>query len=224
MRILLAEDDELLGNAIQQDLKQVGYTTDWIKDGHIANAVIQQEEFDVIILDLNLPKKNGQSVLKNARSNKITTPVLVLTANNELETRIQCLDAGADDFISKPFELEELCARLRALSRRAGGRSSPKLEYQDILLDPASHEASKSGELINLSRKEFAILEALLNNQGRVISRNKMLDILYGWDDQVDSNTLEVHIHHLRKKLGNNLIRTVRGVGYIMPKSADTVS
>jgi two-component system response regulator QseB len=224
MRILLIEDDELLGEGTRKGLIQDGYTVDWVKDGLLADEALKNEKFDLAVLDLGLPKLSGISVLKNMRDRGDTTPVLILTARESIEDRIKGLDSGADDYMVKPFNLDELLARLRSLQRRFASRAAPLLEHGDsgIILDPASHTVTSKGEVINLSRREFALLHVLLENTGRVLSREHLTQSLYGWGEEVDSNALEVHVHNLRKRFGQNFIRTVRGVGYTIEKSKTT--
>lgn len=218
MRILLVEDDELLGDGVRVGLIQYGYTVDWVKDGQSALQAILSESFDLVILDIGLPKKSGLEVLKTVRSKNLFTPVIILTARETVEDRVRGLDAGADDYLVKPFDLEELCARIRAMQRRSTARAEPIITYGNITLDPASHSVFKGEELMNISRREYALLQKLLENVGRVISREQLTQTLYGWGDEVDSNALEVHIHNLRKKFGSNFIRTIRGVGYMIEK------
>lgn len=218
MRILLVEDDELLGDGVRHGLIQYGYTVDWAKNGQTAQQAILSESFDIVILDIGLPGRSGLEVLKTIRSKNDKTPVILLTARVTVEDRIKGLDAGADDYIAKPFDFEELCARIRAMQRRSVSRAEPILSYGSITLDPASHSVFKDGELMNISRREYALLQKLLENVGRVISREQLTQTLYGWGDEVDSNALEVHIHNLRKKFGSNFIRTIRGVGYMIEK------
>ena len=218
MRILLIEDDELLGHGICTGLSQLGYTVDWLKDGQSADQALQTEFFDMIILDLGLPKISGIDLLENLRGRGLTTPVLILTAKDTTEDRVLGLDSGADDYMSKPFELDELCARIRALLRRFSSRAEPILEYNDIVLDPASHTVCIANVPVTLSRREFALLYKLLENAGRVLSRENLMQSVYGWEEDVDSNALEVHIHNLRKKFGPKFIRTIRGVGYMIEK------
>jgi two-component system, OmpR family, response regulator QseB len=220
MRILLIEDDELLGNGVCTGLTQDGYTVDWLKDGISADQALQTEHFDAIILDLGLPKMEGIEVLQNMRNRGITVPALILTARDTIEDRVEGLDNGADDYMTKPFELEELCARIRALLRRFSDRADPLLYYGEIKLDPASHSVEYKNEPMSLSRREFALMHKLLENTGRVLSREHLMQTLYGWEDDVDSNALEVHIHNLRKKFGATFIRTIRGVGYMIEKDA----
>jgi two-component system, OmpR family, response regulator QseB len=216
MRILLVEDDELLGNGISLGLKQDNYVVEWVKNGLIADSMIKMEDFDAIILDLGLPKKDGLSVLKSARANGIKTPILILTAKNTSDDLIKSMNSGADDFLSKPFELNVLTARLNALIRRSQGQASTTVTLGPIEIDTASHIATKDGKLLKLSRREFTILKIALSNVGKVITRNTLINSLYNLDDDIDSNTLEVHIHNLRKKLDTDIIKTVRGVGYLI--------
>lgn len=216
MRILLVEDDELLGDGLRVGLIQYSYVVDWVKDGQAALQVILAENFDIIILDIGLPKRSGFEVLKSIRTKHINTPVVILTAREAIEDRVRGLDGGADDYLVKPFDLDELCARIRALQRRSKSRADNKLVYGDITLDPASHSVQQANEGITLSRREFALLQKLLENSGKVISREQLTQTLYGWGDDIDSNTLEVHIHNLRKKFTMDFIRTIRGVGYMV--------
>jgi two-component system response regulator QseB len=221
MRILLVEDDELLGDGLRTGLVQYGYAVDWLKDGQSADQALKTETFDLIVLDLGLPKLSGISVLQNLRSRGLTMPVLILTARESIEDRVKGLDSGADDYLTKPFDLDELCARLRALQRRFSSRAEPVLQHENISLDPASHTVMLNNETINVSRREFALLHKLLENAGRVLSREHLTQSLYGWGEDVDSNALEVHIHNLRKKFGQNFIRTIRGIGYMIDKSKE---
>ncbi|MBS0349772.1 MAG: response regulator [Proteobacteria bacterium] len=220
MRILLVEDDELLGDGIRTGLRHYGYTVDWVKDGKAAHRVLTtpQEDFDVIVLDLGLPKMSGLDLLRSIRERHITIPVVILTARESVEDRVKGLDAGADDYLTKPFDLDELCARMRALQRRSKARANPVIVYGNIELDPASHTVQQGGKDAIISRREFALLQKLLENTGRVISREQLNQTLYGWGENIDSNALEVHIHNLRKRFGSNLIRTIRGVGYMISK------
>ena len=220
MRILLIEDDELLGNGVCDGLRLYGYTVDWVKDGIAGERALKDESFDAAILDLNLPKQSGYKLLENVRNAGITTPVLILTARETVEDRVKGLDLGADDYIVKPFDLDELCARLRALQRRFSARSAPQIQHGELTLDPASHIVTYQDEIITMPRREFALLQKLLENTGRVLSREYLTQTLYGWEDDVDSNALEVHIHNLRKKFGMNFIRTIRGVGYMIDKNS----
>jgi len=216
MRILVVEDDELLGDGLTTGLKQEGYTIDWLKDGHSADLALQDNTFELIVLDIGLPKLSGIEVLKRLRKRGDQTPVLILTANWSTSDKVEGLDSGADDYLVKPFDLEELTARLRVLQRRGAGRSDPLIQFGNITLDPAAHVVTLEGKTINLSMREFVLLHHLLENKGRVIPRARLEEKLYGWDSSVESNSLEVFIHHLRKKFGADLIRTVRGVGYMV--------
>lgn len=218
MRILLVEDDDLLGQGVVAGFKQQHYNVEWFKLGEQALASLEHENYDAMVLDLGLPDISGIQVLETLRKQGKTLPVLILTALDGVEDRIAGLDAGADDYLTKPFDLDEVYARLRALIRRAGGRADASIEYLDIKMDPAAHTVSKAGKAVDLSRREYSLLHELLENQGRVLSRNRLEEGLYSMDDDVGSNAVEVHIHHLRKKLGNEVIRTVRGVGYTIDK------
>jgi len=216
MHVLLVEDDELLGDGLRAGLRQAGYTIDWVTDGQSADNALINNEFDLVVLDINLPKMSGLDVLRGMRKRGLITPVLLLTARDSIPDRVQGLDSGADDYLVKPVDLDELCARLRVLQRRSVGRSDPILQHGNITLDPASHRVSLNDEPVNLSMREFVLLQHLMENVGRVIPRTRLEQKLYGWEGEVESNSLEVFIHHLRKKLGSNLIRTVRGVGYMI--------
>ncbi len=219
MRLLLVEDDEMLGNGIHAGMTQAGYAVDWVKDGEAAEMFIAAEDYDLMILDLGLPRRDGMEVLSRLRAEGRDLPVLILTARDTVEDRVQGLDSGADDYLIKPFDLDELAARVRALLRRRGGRAVPVIRHGDIVLDPASHTVTRNGEAVDISPREFALLQELLENSGRVLSRGQLERSLYSWKEEVDSNAVEVHIHHLRKKLGSELIRTVRGVGYVIDKA-----
>ncbi|HED34289.1 MAG TPA: response regulator [Gammaproteobacteria bacterium] len=218
MRILLVEDDELLGQGVLKGLQQQHYTVEWFKAGEPTLLSLKHENYDLMVLDLGLPDISGLEVLKKLRKQGLLMPVLILTAQDGVGDRIAGLDAGADDYLTKPFDLDEVYARIRALIRRAGGRAELVIEHQDIQLNPAAHTVTKAAELVDLSRREYSLLHELLENTGRVLSRSRLEDSLYTMDDDVGSNTVEVHIHHLRKKLGSKLIRTVRGVGYTIDK------
>ncbi|HWS73732.1 MAG TPA: response regulator transcription factor [Quisquiliibacterium sp.] len=218
MRILLVEDDVALGEGIRVALKPEGYTVDWLQDGASALHALTHESFELAILDLGLPRMDGLEVLRRLRSSTNPVPVLVLTARDATGDRIAGLDAGADDYLVKPFDVAELKARLRALLRRSFNRPQPALEYRDIRLDPLSQQVSYRGQPVVLQRKEFLLLHQLLSQPGRVLTRDKLEQVLYGWNEAAESNALEVHIHHLRRKLYPELIRTVRGVGYLVDK------
>ena len=221
MRLLLIEDDELLGDAVKTGLAQFGYVVDWLKDGESAKTALQIESFELVILDLSLPKLAGLALLKHIRHAGNTTPVIILTARESVENRIEGLDAGADDYMTKPFDLNELSARIRALIRRAQGRADTVIQYRNVTLDPAAHTVLLDNTEINISRREFALLQKLLENHGHVLSREQLMQSIYGWDEDLDSNVLEVHIHNLRKKLNADFIRTIRGIGYIAEKNTN---
>lgn len=218
MRLLLIEDDKLLGYGIHAGLRQEGCIVDWLRDGVAGEQAWQLQSYDAIILDWNLPKKNGISLLNTMRHQGDNTPVLLLTARDTLDDKVVGLDSGADDYLVKPFDLEELLARLRALIRRNQGRITPKIYYADLCLDPAAHTLTQADKPVRLSNKELLILQILLENTGKVMSRQQLEEALYGWNEEVESNAVEVFIHHLRKKLGKNIIMTMRGFGYTVPK------
>ena len=219
MRILLVEDDRLLGDGLKAGLADAGYAVDWVRDGEAAVAALAAESFAAVVLDLGLPKRDGLSVLQWLRGRRDATPVLILSARDQLEDRVRGLDLGADDYVLKPFDLDEVAARLRALVRRAHGRPEPVLTLGEIELNPAARSVTRAGEPVELTPREFDLLHLLLENAGRVLTRRSLEEQLYTWQDAVDSNALEVHIHHLRKKLFPELIRTVRGVGYLVDKA-----
>jgi two-component system OmpR family response regulator/two-component system response regulator QseB len=216
MRILLVEDDRLLGDGLQAGLKQAGYAVDWLRDGEAAMAALSTESFAAVVLDLGLPKRDGLSVLQWLRGRHDATPVLILTARDQPGDKVRGLDLGADDYVLKPFDLDEVAARLRALVRRAHGRPEPVLTLGEIELNPAARTVMRAGQAVELTAREFDLLHLLLQNADRVLTRRSLEEQLYTWNDAVDSNALEVHIHHLRRKLGNEMIRTVRGVGYMV--------
>jgi two-component system OmpR family response regulator/two-component system response regulator QseB len=218
MRVLVVEDDALLGDAIQAGLKQSGYAVDWMKDGSSADQALTTENYAAVVLDIGLPRLSGLEVLRRLRGRAVTTPVLILTAMDTVEDRIKGLDAGSDDYLVKPFDMGELAARLRALIRRAGGKTEPLLQVAGIRLDPAAHLVFYQDKPVGLSAKEFALLHALMLNVGKVLSRTQLEEQLYAWGDEVESNTVEVHIHHLRRKLFPSVVETIRGVGYLMPR------
>ena len=218
MRILLVEDDPQLGDGLTIGLRQAGFAVDWVKDGNSADHALQSETFDLVVLDLGLPRLSGMEVLRRARGRRQTLPVLILTARDATGDKVSGLDGGADDYLVKPVDLDELAARIRALTRRSAGRAAPLLTHGDLALDPAAHSVTLAGAPVDLSSREFSLLQLLLENVGRVLTRSHLEQSLYGWRDEPDSNALEVHIHHLRKKLGSELIRTLRGVGYTIPR------
>lgn len=214
MRLLLVEDDPMIGDSLREALRRQGFAADWVRDGQAADAVLASERFDAVLLDLGLPRISGIEVLKALRARGDATPVIVLTARDALSDKVTGLDAGADDYLIKPFELDELLARLRAVTRRGGGRAKPVLEVADLRLDPATHEVARAGRPILLSAREFALLEALLERPGAIVSRAQLEDRLYGWGEELESNAISVYMHQLRKKLGADLLHTVRGLGY----------
>jgi len=218
MRILLVEDDSLLGDGVQAGLTQAGFIVDWVRDGRSAQLALEAESYSLAVLDLGLPRISGMDVLKHLRQRNTTTPVLILTARDTVSDRVMGLDAGGDDYLVKPFDLAELIARIRALLRRSAGRASSLIKYSDVTLDPATRVVTNNGAIVDLSPKEFSTLHVLLQNCGRVLTRDQLEQHLYGWNEEIESNAVEVHIHHLRKKLGTDLIRTVRGVGYVARK------
>ncbi len=220
MRILLAEDDRQLGEGLALGLKELGHTVDWVRDGGAALHALDSESLDALILDLGLPKVDGLTILTQLRNSERDLPVLVLTARDTLESRIEGLDLGADDYVIKPFDLLEVNARLRAITRRREGRTTSLIEHGSLVLNPASREVRLDGEPVVLSSYEYAVLETLVTHAGRILSRQFLEESLYGWDEGVESNAIEVYIHHLRKKLGKSLIRTVRGVGYSIARPA----
>jgi DNA-binding response OmpR family regulator len=219
MRLLLVEDDPQLGDGLLAGLRQAGHAVDWVRDGTAADHALASEEFDLLVLDLGLPRLAGMEVLKRLRGRGQTLPVLILTAHDATGDKIAGLDCGADDYLVKPVTIDELGARVRALTRRAAGRTQPRLCHGELLIDPAARSVSRAGTPVELSQREFSLLLALVENAGRVMTRAQLESSLYGWRDEPDSNALEVHIHHLRKKLGNDLIKTLRGVGYLVPKA-----
>ncbi|OGS92193.1 MAG: DNA-binding response regulator [Gallionellales bacterium GWA2_60_18] len=222
MRVLVVEDDALLGDAIQAGLKQAGHAVDWMKDGIAADQALATEPYAAVVLDLGLPRLAGIDVLRRLRARHATVPVLILTAMGELDDRIKGLDAGADDYLVKPFDMGELAARLRALMRRGSGGQGPLLEAAGVALDPAAHRVVYRGQPVELSPKEFAVLHALMLKAGKVLTRAQIEEQLYAWGEEVESNAVEVHIHHLRRKLAPSLIETIRGVGYLITAGGGT--
>jgi len=208
----------MLGAGVERGLRRAGNAVDWVQDGEAAEQALATEPYDVVLLDLGLPKKPGLEVLRGLRRRGARVPVLVLTAQDAVADRVAGLDAGADDYVVKPFDLDELAARIRALQRRSSGRAAPVLEHGRLVLDPAGHEVRLDGEPVALSAREFALLHALLERPGRPLSRAQLEERLYGWGEQVESNAVEVHVHALRRKLGAEWIKTLRGVGYVIPE------
>ncbi|WKB53614.1 response regulator [Eleftheria terrae] len=214
MRILLIEDDTMIGKAVRQGLGDAGFSVDWVRDGRAAELSLANGVYDLAVLDLGLPRKDGMAVLQDLRSRGDMLPVLIATARDAVSDRIAGLNAGADDYVLKPFDLDELAARIRALLRRHAGSASPVYRCGEIVLDPVRKEVRLRGEPVALSAREFSLLEALMIKPGAVLSRQRLEEAVYGWSQEVGSNAIEVHLHHLRKKLGAHTIRNVRGVGY----------
>ena len=220
MRLLLVEDDAMIGPSVVKGLKGFGWTMDWVRDGRAAELALNIDVYDAVLLDLGLPRKDGLEVLRTLRRKGNNVPVLVITARDAIQDRVQGLDVGADDYLVKPFSMDELAARIRALLRRRAGRVDSVLELGELRLNLATREVSLAGTSLALSAREFALLEALVDRPGAVLSRAQLEEKLYGWGDEVESNTVEVYVHSLRKKLGADFIKTVRGVGYMVSKQA----
>jgi two-component system response regulator QseB len=219
MRVLLVEDDSMIAQGLQTGLRQHGFAVDWMQDGRSAAGALQTSAFDLVLLDLGLPHRDGIEVLRELRKRGDSTPVIILTARDEIQDRIAGLDAGADDYIVKPFDLDEVTARIRSVLRRSAGRGDPSIQHGELRLDPAARTVERAGVPVPVSAHEFSVLEALLQRPGAVLSRSQIEDRLYGWDEQIGSNAIEVYIHGLRRKLGSDAIRTLRGVGYYIPKA-----
>ena len=219
MRLLLVEDDAMIGEAVRAGLRQEGFTVDWVRAAEAGDAALKAEAYALLLLDLGLPRKSGLDWLGELRRRGERLPVLILTARDAVVDRVSGLDSGADDYLVKPFDLDELSARVRALLRRQAGRAEPTLRHGELTLNPATHEATYKGEPIALSAREFALLAALLERPGAILSRAQLEQRLYGWGEEVESNAVEVHIHNLRKKLGAGFIRNLRGLGYSVPKT-----
>lgn len=214
MRILLIEDDAMIGKAVRSGLADAGFAVDWVTDGRAAELALANDVYDLAVLDLGLPKKDGMAILASMRSTGNAMPVLIASARDAVRDRIAGLEAGADDYVLKPFDLDELVARVRALLRRNAGSGSPLLKFGSLMLDPLRKLVTRGDATVDLSAKEFAVLEALMRRPGAVLSRAQLEESVYGWGDEVGSNAIEVHLHHLRKKLGAAVIKNVRGVGY----------
>ena len=221
MRLLLAEDDPVLSSGLQSALTQAGYRVECFSDGNSVQQALDMEHYDLVVLDLGLPGRDGNAILKALQRRKEVLPVLVLTARDSVDDRVKSLDLGADDYLVKPFDLDELLARLRALRRRYGGRNELSIRYRHLMLDPETHQVTLNGNSIKLTAREFSLLETLLESVGRVLSRARLEQALYGWNDGVESNAIEVHIHNLRRKLTDIPILTIRGVGYLLPVEQD---
>jgi two-component system, OmpR family, response regulator len=218
MRLLLVEDDTMIGEAVLQVLRAEHYAVDWVRDGSMADEALRSEPYDLVLLDLGLPGRSGLDVLRALRARRNAVPVLVATARDAVGDRIAGLDAGADDYVVKPYDIDELLARIRALLRRSAGRAEPVFEHKGVSLNPATREATLHGHPVSLSAREWAVLESLLARPGVVLSRTQLEEKLFSWKDDVSSNAVEVYVHGVRKKLGANLIQTVRGLGYLIPK------
>ena len=218
MRILLVEDDTMIGDSVRSALKHEGFAVDWVRDGRAAQTTLATERFDLVLLDLGLPQVSGLDVLRALRTQKDATPVIIVTARDDLASRVAGLDAGADDYLVKPFELEELTARMRAVIRRHVGRAEPAIEVGRVTLDPTTRTVTVSGEQVILSAREYAVLEAMMLRPGAILSRAQLEDRLYGWGEEIESNAISVYVHQLRRKLGDDFIHTVRGVGYYVGK------
>lgn len=219
MRLLLVEDDTMIGEAVLDLLRAEHYAVDWVKDGEMADTALRTQTYDLVLLDLGLPRRDGLAVLRDLRTRKERIPVLIATARDSIQQRIEGLDAGADDYVLKPYDLDELLARIRALMRRAAGRAEPVYEHKGVSINPATREVAVRGEPVVLSAREWAVLEPLLARPGLVLSRTQLEEKLYGWKDEISSNAVEVYIHGLRRKLGTDMIQNVRGVGYMVPKA-----
>lgn len=216
MRVLLIEDDPMLGEAVRTGLHQAGYALDWVRNATDAKLAIRTHEYSSLLLDLGLPDTDGTTLITQLRRQGCTAPILVLSARDRITDRVQCLDLGADDYLVKPFDLDELTARMRVAERRSAGRSAAQLQLGAITIDPVARQVSVQGQLVALSAREYTLLLGLAEHRGRVQSRERLEETLYGWGDEIESNAVEVHIHHLRRKLGVGLIETVRGVGYVI--------
>ena len=220
MRLLLVEDDPMIGASVRQGLMQDGFSVDWVRDGAAADLAMSHEVYDLMLLDLGLPKKDGSQILRELREQGNSIPVLILTARDEVADRVRALDGGADDFLTKPFDLDELAARVRALLRRRAGRANPFITRGPLAIDPATREVTVKGKIVPMSGREFELLLTFLERPGSVFSRAQLEEKLYGWGSEVESNAVEVYIHSLRKKLGREFIKNIRGVGYMIPKNA----
>ena len=209
----------MIGQGLETALRQMGSAVDWIRDGRSAAAALRTTAFDLVLLDLGLPSRDGIAILRELRERGDTTPVIILTARDEIGDRVAGLDAGADDYVVKPFDLDELNARMRSVMRRAAGRGDPVIQHGNLRLDPVTHSVEHKGAPVSLSAHEYSVLEALLQRPGAVLSRAQLEERLYGWDQPIGSNAIEVYIHALRRKLGGDAIRTLRGVGYFVPKA-----
>ena len=220
MRVLLVEDDSMIGESVKKGLRQDGFAVDWVEDGEAAEAALASHTYDLMVLDLGLPRKSGLDVLRSLRSGGHDLPVLIATARDEVPSRVEGLDAGADDYLIKPFDLDELAARIRAILRRREGRAEPLLRHRGVSVNPATREVMRDGVPVTVTARELALLHAFMDRPGAVLSKSQIEEKLYGWGGEVESNTVEVYIHALRKKLGAEFIQNVRGVGYLSPREA----
>jgi len=218
MRVLLVEDDAMIGEAVLDVLRAEHYAVDWVRDGAMADTALRSHSYDLVLLDLGLPKRDGLDVLRSLRARHVAVPVLIATARDAVGDRVAGLDAGADDYVVKPYDTDELLARVRALLRRSAGHGEPVFSHKGVTLNPATREAAIDGEPVTLSAREWAVLEPMLARPGVVFSRTQLEEKLYGWKDDISSNAVEVYVHGLRKKLGSDLIQTVRGLGYVVPR------
>lgn len=218
MRIILIEDDRMIGDSVRTSLRQEGYAVDWVRDGQVAESVLLSEQFDLALVDLGLPGKGGIELLRSLRRRKNFMPVIIITARDGIEDRIAGLDAGADDYVVKPFDLDELAARIRSALRRAAGHAEPEIELGGVRINPATKEVRRDGQTVVLSGREYAIVAALTQRPGAILSKAQLEERMYGWGEEVESNAVEVHIHSIRRKLGTEFIQNVRGVGYFIPK------
>ncbi len=218
MRILLVEDDRMIGAGVAQALKDAAYAVDWVTDGDVAVAAIESETYDLVLLDLGLPSKDGLSILSELRKRRSTVAVIILTARDRIDERVDGLDLGADDYLTKPFDMRELLARIRAILRRPGGSASPLLSNGNVNLDPSTREVTTDGKTCRLTAREFALLHALLVRPGTILSRDELEHRIYGWNEEVESNAVEFLIHSIRKKLGHSTIRNVRGLGWMVDR------
>ena len=220
MRLLLVEDDAMIGESVLKGLRQEGFAVDWVRDGAAAELSLEAEDFSLVLLDLGLPRKDGLDVLRTIRNKGNPVPVLILTARDAVADRVRGLNAGADDYLVKPFDLDELLARIHALLRRQAGRATPVIRHGPLTLNPITHETSLDGKPLSLTAREFSLLRTFLDRPGVVLSVAQLVEHMYGWDEEVGSNTIEVFIHALRKKLGPDFIKNIRGVGYMVPRQS----
>jgi DNA-binding response OmpR family regulator len=218
MRILLVEDDAMIAEGVQTMLRAEGYIVDWAADGKLADAALSAEHFDLVLLDLGLPGKDGIEVLRRLRARGKNLPVIIMTARDAVEDKIKGLDAGADDYIVKPFDVDELAARIRSALRRSAGLAEPEIVIRDVRIHPVNKQITRGGQPVQLSAREYAIVEALMLRPGAILSRAQLEERMYGWGDEIGSNAVEVHVHGIRRKLGEDFIQNVRGVGYFIPK------